>query len=70
MAECQVLNFPIPDADLCTRCGGTGNEPQEELCCHCGRCFDDVVGWSTGIEPGTESQRQARLLVVGEREKR
>lgn len=61
--NCRVIGFVCADADLCVRCRGTGAEPREELCQSCDRCFDEEIGWSTGIEPGTPSQQLARELV-------
>lgn len=61
MAACQVIGFDCPDADLCKNCNGTGTEPVgTDLLGSCDRCFDDEVGWSTGVEPGTESARTVR----------
>lgn len=71
MADCQVIGFDCPAADLCTRCGGTGAEPLTEAgsdpCCHCDHCFDEEAGWSTGVEPGTPSVDAVRRLVTAGR---
>lgn len=66
IATCQVLGFDCDPKDLCTACLGSGNEPGDS-CCHCDRCFDAEIGWSTGIEPGTPSVKGARELVAESR---
>lgn len=70
MASCQVIGFDCPEADLCSRCKGAGSEPLtadgSDPCCSCGRCFDEVLGWSTGIEPGSPSVERARQFVYNQ----
>ncbi len=61
--KCQVIGFDCPAEDLCPHCKGTGNEPREELCQNCDECFDERLGWSTGIRQGSASQRAAWDLV-------
>lgn len=61
---CQVIGFSCLVSDLCTRCKGTGNDPEEELCMNCDHCFDEVLGWSTGIEPRSPRQSIAREYVL------
>lgn len=64
--NCQVLGFVCSEYDLCSRCDGTGNEPTKDgrdPCCSCEQCFDEEIGWSTGIEPGSSSQLAAREYV-------
>jgi hypothetical protein len=65
--NCQVIGFVCPSADLCTNCHGTGNEPVKEegtdLCASCDHCFDEQSGWSTGVEPNTDSTIAVRKLV-------
>lgn len=68
MAGCQVLGFDCQECDLCMRCRGNGNEPLlpdgTDLCQNCDHCFDEVVGWSTGIESGSPSAEKARQFVA------
>lgn len=42
-SNCKVIWFVCPDVDLCKSCHGTGNDPDEELCQNCDRCFDKVI---------------------------
>ena len=58
--NCQIIGFDCPVEDLCSHCKGTGEEQPPEMCSHCDRCFDEEIGWSTGIESGTASQERAR----------
>lgn len=62
MAACQIMDFDCSECDLCVHCKGTGEEQPIELCANCDHCFDDVLGWSTGIEPVTLSQLGARMF--------
>jgi hypothetical protein len=62
--NCQIIGFRCDPADLCGHCRGTGAEPRAELCQHCDLCFDEAIGWSTGIEPGSPSQEKARAFVA------
>ena len=62
MSNCQIIGFDCPESDLCTRCHGDGEEPDKDLCMHCERCFDDKIGWSTGIEPKSSAQVAARIF--------
>jgi hypothetical protein len=64
MAKCQVNGFDCPQGDLCTVCKGSGDDPQTELCTHCDHCFDELLGWSTGIEPGTASAESVRREIL------
>lgn len=59
--NCQVVGLTVPEADLCTSCKGTGVDPYEDLCSHCEHCWDEVLGWNTGIEPGSPSQKMLHL---------
>lgn len=64
--SCAIIGFDCPEADLCKNCRGSGYEPVVDgvdLCCCCDNCFDEVIGWSTGIEPGTPTQIVARQFV-------
>ena len=65
--NCQIIGFHCNPSDLCTNCKGTGDEPLtddgSDPCSHCDRCFDEVIGWSTGIEPGSGSSTRAREFV-------
>ena len=73
MSNCQVIGIDCPEEDLCERCRGTGTEPIRDdgtdLCCGCDACFDDVIGWCTGIRLGSVTMERARRLVLGERYK-
>lgn len=68
MADYCIIGFDCPPADLCQNCKGSGDEPIRpdgaNLCMTCDRCFDEVIGWSTGVEPGSESQAEAREFIV------
>lgn len=65
--NCQVLGFMADPRDLCTHCGGDGEERPVECCAACPQCFDDEIGWSTGIDPGTLSLAGARRYVISQR---
>ncbi len=64
MSQCAVLGFDCPAEDLCPHCRGTGEEPVLELCCYCQECFDEVIGWSTGIRPGSHTAKVAADVVA------
>lgn len=65
--NCQVIGFTCDPGDLCRHCNGSGTDPRTELCQHCDRCFDVLIGWSTGIEPDSISQARARAYVENSR---
>lgn len=67
--NCCVIGFICNVNHFCSHCGGDGEERPKELCQHCDRCFDEEIGWSTGIEPGTLSQVKAREFVKLSRSK-
>ncbi len=60
--NCQVVGFDCLKEDLCPTCKGTGQHPNPEMCCACDDCFDEVIGWSTGIKQGSRGQEAARAF--------
>lgn len=61
--NCCIIGFVCIPFHLCMNCKGDGEERPKDLCCHCDRCFDEEIGWSTGIESGTLSQEKAREFI-------
>lgn len=61
--NCQVTGFLCFPEDLCKDCGGDGQQRPQKLFMTCERCFDEMLGFSTGIEPGTRSHQAARGLM-------
>jgi hypothetical protein len=63
--NCQILGFVCDEKDVCSRCGGTGDEPLtakgSDPCMNCSFCFDEEMGWSTGVNPKSLSLVRVKI---------